>query len=162
MNTQDVGLECPVCGRNKALKKTLYGHVVCKKCYYAFANRRQAAYAIDTVVWYCCLLLIGAIGLPYYQSTTLIFLISLGFLFKDGFLGYSLGKAMMGVQVIDTSTGRPCDFEASFKRNLPLMIPLVPLYVSSQLCQGQRIGDGWSSTGVIWKKHADKVPFVLE
>jgi uncharacterized RDD family membrane protein YckC len=162
MDTQDVGLECPICGKTKARKRLLYGHAVCKRCYYAFANRRQFAFAIDAIVWYCFLLLLQSIGLSYYPNANLYFLLSLNFLFKDGFLGYSLGKAMMGVQVIDTSTGRPCDFVASFQRNLPLMIPLVPLYVSSQLCQGQRIGDGWSSTGVIWKKHADKVPFVLE
>lgn len=158
MDTQEVGLECPICGKTKALKKLLYGHMVCGRCYYAFANRRQFAYAIDAIVWYCCFLLAQNFGLPYSP----IFILSMGFLFKDGFLGYSLGKAMMGVQVIDTSTGKPCDFVASFKRNLPLMIPLMPFYVSSQLCQGQRIGDGWSSTGVIWKKHADKVPFALE
>jgi len=162
METQDIGQECPICGKTKAWKKPLYGHPVCEGCYYAFAYRRQFAFAIDIIVLYFCLLLIQSIGLPYYLSASLVFLLSLGFFLKDGFLGYSLGKAMMGVQVIDTSTGRPCDFMASLKRNLPLVIPLMPFYVFSQLCKGQRIGDGWSSTGVIWKKYADKVPFVLE
>ena len=161
MDTQEVGLECPICGKTKALKKLLYGHMVCGRCYYAFANRRQFAYAIDAIVWYCCFLLaqnFGVIG----QASGPIFISIHGVPFKDGFLGYSLGKAMMGVQMIYMSTGKPCDFVASFKRNLPLMIPLMPFYIFSQLCQGQRIGDGWSSTGVIWKKHADKVPFGLE
>ena len=73
MDTQDVGLECPICGKAKTLKRLLYGHAVCKRCYYAFANRRQAAFAIDAIVWYCCLLLIVNIGLigsigPYLSN----------------------------------------------------------------------------------------------
>jgi uncharacterized RDD family membrane protein YckC len=163
MNTPNMGPTCPLCGKNKHMKKKtrhLYEHAVCKKCYYGFAIRRQFAFAIDITVWSCCLIVIQRLAiLSDYTPMPLLFLI---FCFKDGFLGYSLGKAMMGVQVVDTATGRPCDFMASFKRNILLIIPFMDLYVAFQLCDGPRIGDGWSNTGVIWKKHADKVPFLLE
>ena len=73
---------------------------------------------------------------------------------KDCFSGHSAGKAMCGVRVIDETTGKPGGIWASFKRNLPLVIPLVPIFVGFQLCEGHRTGDGWSNTKVIWKKYA--------
>ena len=46
-------IPCPLCGNAKHMKKSkpLYGHQVCKKCYYAFANRRQIAFVIDVLSW---------------------------------------------------------------------------------------------------------------
>jgi uncharacterized RDD family membrane protein YckC len=76
------------------------------------------------------------------------------FLFKDCFSGQSLGKATCGVKVIDETTGEPGGIGASLKRNLPLVIPFMPLIVAFQLCKGHRTGDGWSNTKVIWKKYA--------
>ena len=41
--------ECPLCGQSKHMNeaKLLYGHAVCKRCYYSFANRRQFAFFLD-------------------------------------------------------------------------------------------------------------------
>ena len=46
---QRVQRDCPLCMKARAAKKfkPLYGKDICKKCYYAFANRRQFAYVID-------------------------------------------------------------------------------------------------------------------
>ncbi|HVT79323.1 MAG TPA: RDD family protein [Phycisphaerae bacterium] len=158
---------CPFCrrelGRNA---KLLYNHHVCSKCYYAFANRRQGAFIIDRLAWmvpnFAFAFLVGVAfamaGRPVTQevenainlASWPIFLL---FFFKDGFRGYSLGKVICGVQVIDRTTRIPIGFGASFKRNLPLLIPFVPLIVAFQLARGQRLGDGWSNGMVIWKKY---------
>ena len=57
---------CPLCRKPGALQKKakrLYGGMVCKKCYYKFANRRQGAYLVDVVV-------IGVVGffIGYYTE----------------------------------------------------------------------------------------------
>ena len=167
MSTQPPLDACPFCRNNFDNKtKTLYGHRVCSKCYYAFANRRQMAFFIDRVLWIIPNLAIGfmfGLAVAYSgstltpQSKSMINLISwplfLVFLFKDGFRGYSPGKLLCGVQTIDRTSLAPIGFGASFKRNLPLLIPFVPLLVAFQLCSGKRLGDGWSNSMVIWKKY---------
>lgn len=83
------------------------------------------------------------------------------FCLKDGFSGSSPGKIMMGLQVVDKTSGQAIRFRVSFKRNLALMIPFMPLIVAFQLHKGNRIGDGWANTRVIWKKYRDKLPFAI-
>ena len=165
MNTTNVDQTCPLCGKDKHMGKKarpLYGHLVCRKCYYAFANQRQFAYVVDIIPWNSCLVIVLVLaGLSDNAIQGLALLLFPIFCLKDGFSGSSLGKAMMGVQVVDKTTGKPSDFGASFKRNLPLIIPFVPLIVAFQLCKGNRIGDGWSNTRVIWKKYRDKAPFII-
>lgn len=149
-----------------AKEKSLYGHMVCKKCYYGFANQRQLAYFLDILSYYAACLVaglmlgflmalsgsseseIGAVG------SLLGWILLPVFICKDCFSGQSVGKAMCGVKVIDETTGEPCGIGASFKRNLPLVIPFMPFIVAFQLNGGPRTGDGWANTKVIWKKHA--------
>ena len=165
---------CPLCGKEKQMGRKaqlLYGHLVCRKCYYAFANRRQLAYAVDSVVWYGVVFSIGIllgtvmVAAGSSQNDIQIAGNALGwillpiFLCKDCFWGQSPGKALCGVRVIDQTTGEPGGILASFKRNLPLAIPLVPIVVAIQLCKGHRLGDGWSRTQVIWKKFASRPIF---
>lgn len=163
MNTTNIEQTCPLCGKDKHMgkkAKPLYGHLICRKCYYAFANRRQFAFAVDIILWNVCLVIVlGLAGLSGDAIQDLTFLLFPIFCMKDGFSGSSLGKAMMGVQVIDKTSGQPSGFGASFKRNLPLIIPFMLLIVAFQLCKGNRIGDGWSNTRVIWKKYRNSIPF---
>jgi len=161
---------CLLCGRGKHMNdvRTLYGHLVCKKCYYSFANRREFAYFVDILgYWAICLVavtvfgaLMGAAGSSQQEiqnmaSAVAWILFPLILLFKDCFSGQSAGKAMCGVKVIDETTGEPGGLGASFQRNLPLLVPFVPLVVAFQLRKGHRTGDGWSNTKVIWKKYAN-------
>lgn len=145
--------------------KLLYDHSVCSKCYYAFSNRRQAAFLIDRVLWTFPNIALG-LGLGYWlgslgtpskeieiTANILSWPFFLLFFLKDGFNGYSPGKALCGVQTIDRVTRKPIGFAASFKRNLPLLIPIVPLVVAFQLVKGKRIGDGWANSMVIWKRY---------
>ena len=65
----------------------------------------------------------------------------------------------MGLQVVDSVSREPIGFEQSFRRNLGLIIPIVPLIIASQMRRGPRCGDHWAGTTVIWKKYGDKAPF---
>ncbi|MEO0586318.1 MAG: RDD family protein [Planctomycetota bacterium] len=139
---------CPLCHNAQRFakkSKPLYGTPVCSRCYYSFANRRQVAYLLDSIVIQSGLglLTIGTLaGLVIYLETqgplnttpnglsTADILIFLGgilfalligalFCFKDGFRGRSPFKALLGVRVVDTETGELIGFGQSFKRNLP-------------------------------------------
>lgn len=160
---------CPLCGRSKRMgaARMLYGHPVCPKCYSAFANRRQLAYLLDILGYYLICVMIGiAIGLVLALTGSdanitnlLSHVVAISVLFvwfgKDCLAGQSVGKAICGVQVIDETTGAPGGILSSFKRNLPLLVPFMPLIVAFQLGKGHRTGDRWSNTKVIWKKYSD-------
>lgn len=162
-------LACPLCGSDKRMKKPkkLYGHDVCKKCVGKFANRRQFAYVIDLLLAYILQIAVGIVigfilamsGLLESKTVVgvanllLIVFFSVAFLAKDGFSGYSPGKALFGVRTINSETGAPIGLGASIKRTLPLFIPFMVLVVGYQLLNGHRIGDGWSQSKVIWNKY---------
>jgi len=171
----EVPEKCPLCGRDKYMgKKTkiLYGIAVCRNCYYSFANNRQLAYFLDQLLYwglmyalgYCIVIILRFAGTAapqtFYQALGwLLFPI---FAMKDGSSnGSSPGKMAMGIQVLDIETGKPIGLISSLKRNLILIIPIVPLIVGVQLCKGYRSGDGWAKTRVIWKKYADRAPFAI-
>lgn len=175
MSTMYAGRACPLCGRaDKQMRKEkkLYGEFVCKKCYYAFANRRQLAFVVDWVIQ-----LVGGIVFAIGYATFLALvlgidpggdspaswwayevvvrvLVAVPFLMKDGFSGYSPGKALCGVRVVHERTGQPIGFFRSLGRNLPLVIPIIPLVAAYQLQKGYRIGDKRVGTKVIWTKYA--------
>ena len=155
---------CPLCGRSgiewkKA--KTLYGQRVCKKCVNSLTTRRQGAYLIDLIAFWLISTVLWAVILSEQEPNeeAVIFLsyilMPVIFSFKDGFSGYSLGKRICGVRVIVGNKGTPAGFLDSFVRNVPLLIPLMPLFVATELCKGKRIGDGWANTKVVWEKYKD-------
>lgn len=156
---------CPLCGKSKHMPKgkSLYGHLVCKMCYYSFANRRQLAFAIDIILWNIFFIIFAAfiVGVKTEeQESSLWFMCLLIFFMKDGFSGCSPGKFVVGVKAINENTGKPIGFGSSFKRNLPLLIPFMPIAVAYQLCKGHRTGDKWSDSKVIWKKYANNPVFL--
>jgi len=104
-------------------------------------NRTEDEFGLGPVAWFANL-----VGL-------------LVWLCKDGLRGYSPGKAIVGVQVLDVASRKPTGLWASFKRNLPLVIPFMVLIVAFQLLRGPRTGDRWAHTRVIWRKYIDKAPF---
>ena len=135
--------------------KTLYEHSVCRRCYSSFANRRHFAFLIDFLAWLTLILIFADTS----WFVLLFPLLSVAFLGKDRFIfGCSPGKAVMGIKVIDRDTGNPINFIASIKRNLPSSIPsvgIIQIIVAFQLRKGQRIGDEWANTKVIWKKYEE-------
>jgi hypothetical protein len=163
---------CPLCGDarkmgNKARK--LYDVWVCRRCGNGQINRRHFAYVLDVFLLWGGIVfvlaffsgLVGAVGHADVREIV-AFVPYVGwvlFLFKDGFNGHSLGKAILGLQVVDVDSGQGAGFGASFKRNLPLLIPVVPLIVAIQLNRGPRWGDGWANTRVVWTKYRGRGPF---
>ena len=168
---------CPLCadGRrfaNPKKRKTLYGHPVCKKCCYAFANRRQLAYFIDCGFAYLAggLAMLGLAkllvavnlgsGAHFVIVTTAFYVVFFSVLFlRDAFGGRSIGKAVCGVRTIREKSGATCGVKGSIVRALPLLIPIVPLIVAFQLQKGYRWGDRWAGTRVVWRKHAGSPVF---
>jgi uncharacterized RDD family membrane protein YckC len=165
---------CPLCGDAKRMKRTrlLYGRHVCRRCALKFANRRQLAFVIDLTALYAVqfvaflvavVLTSDHLGQTSDASDAVDTFITFGFLglflLKDGFSGFSLGKRLMGVQAVDRETLAPLGFRASAARNLPTLLPLVPLVIAFQVINGYRLGDGWAKAKVIWCKYADNPIF---
>jgi uncharacterized RDD family membrane protein YckC len=166
MDKQIEAQNCPICGsdiQNQKKNPLLYGKTVCKKCYNGFGRRRSVAFLADFAIWLVGVSIIDAVAvLPANEVKGLMVLLFPVFCFKDGLSGCSVGKAMMGLQVINTTSGKPIGWIASFMRNVPLIIPIIPPIIFFQFTQGKRLGDGWSKSRVIWKKYRDKVPFVVD
>jgi RDD family protein len=177
---------CPLC--NLPLggsDKLLYNHRVCDKCHQDFALRRVLANFLDQMVLsfvgfilgFAIIIAAAIIGgvagaatgnedfggrLAVFVWVLMLLVVAFFAIAKDGFGGYSPVKYVLGLQVIDSVTGRPAGFLDAFKRNLNLNIPFMPLYVLIQLMtkDGIRMGDGWARTKVIWKKYGDLDPFL--
>ena len=73
---------------------------MCSKCHTAFANRRQAAFVVDTFIY--GLVLTVAFSLAGVGDADTVrgtaFLLFPVFGLKDGFRGSSPGKALLGVR----------------------------------------------------------------
>ena len=160
---------CPLCYRSGPVTAfgPLYRAPVCRRCRWGFAGRRQVAFLIDWMIWHVVLIVAGGVVMVLatvweLPRAVVELVITVGALIiapvmlfmKDGFRGYSPGKAVCGLRVINESTGRPAGFLASLQRNLVLYVPLMPLVLAFFLAGGHRLGDGWARTRVIRRKHA--------
>ena len=152
----------------------LYGASICRKCYFGFIRRRQAAHLVDGVilnsvflgVMYAFALRHGslALGATTGAQATFMSLLALLIMFlvvaKDGLRGCSPGKALMGLKVVHRISRRPIGLSASVMRNLPLLFPPALVVALFQHLTGYRIGDGWARTQVRWSRYEGKIPFV--
>jgi uncharacterized RDD family membrane protein YckC len=160
---------CPLCYRSEPFDAfgPLYDAPVCRRCRWGFVGRRHLAFVIDWIVWHLAmvvvavvLVLVAAVLQPPRAVVESLFLTGVFIIapvmlsMKDGFRGLSPGKAVCGLRVIHTATGRPAGLVASLQRNLVLCLPLMPLVLAFGLTGGHRIGDGWARTRVIRRKHA--------
>ena len=163
---------CSLCARRVAWRRrSLNGFTICHKCWVAFVNRRQAAFLFDFLVCFVLsylpvwVILVdsGSVAILKWVVWLAMAINTLLFAFKDGFSGYSPGKYLMGIQVVDMATRQPAGFWQSFKRNILLSLPyvkLIPiLVITCGFWKGRRLGDRWAGTMVVWRKHARKPPF---
>jgi len=180
--------QCCLCGKWLQLgSKPLYGSQVCPKCFNDFAWKRAFAYIIDIVIVNAIvgiltvvMIIIGAVLVGAAQSanndqaaTAGAVVFVLGYLgcflmayvliiMRDGHQGMSPGKRILGLKVINSVSGAPAGWGDSFKRNIILAVPVIPIVVIVQLFSGNglRLGDEWSRTKVIWQQYADRAPFL--
>tara|TARA_Y100000589_G_scaffold331941_1_gene388063 strand:+ start:261 stop:920 length:660 start_codon:yes stop_codon:yes gene_type:complete len=166
---------------NERKARPLYGTKICKKCYYGLTNRRQLAYVIDWFIWMFVASFV-TVGLAAFRRSlmtnsppasvesirTIIAIISLLlsylimpmiFGLKDGFSGMSPGKWICGVQVLDAETHLPISFIQALKRNLILIVPLLPLVIAFTLAKGYRLGDKWANTKVVLRSKRNHLVF---
>lgn len=176
---------CPLCMKREVSRKTIYGHAVCKKCLYAFANRRQGGFLLDAVFQMLLFMPIGhgidlfLAGVPVSElvvqgvAFTFGLLALILFMLKDGFRGHSPGKALTDIQVLDATTNQPIGFLQSAKRNAFLLVGLVPfigpfaslaliLVIAVMVGRGHRLCDGFANTRAVWKKYAANPVFMGE
>ena len=172
-------MTCPVCLKPIAKPhkcKTLYGVTVCNRCRNGFANRRQAAYVVDAFIFgITC----GILGVTIVDASIRLLnmdvnvltnvlgailtwvILPILFTFKDAFGGWSPGKRLFGVRVVDATTREPIPPIKSMQRNLVLMIPYVGVIGGAvTMMRGQRWGDRWANTMVTWCKYSFREPFV--
>lgn len=164
---------CPLCERDfdRHAAGLLNGILVCSKCRRAFVLRRLAAYLIDDIFWWGVAIslsvgleVIGdALYVPYPGDFVLFcyLIVFLPFLFttKDAIVGYSFGKRIMGIRVLEWQSRRPIGFKLSIIRNLTLIFPFIPILAAFELPRGRRGGDLWADTFVVWEKYQHRKPF---
>src|SRR4051812_41532100 len=181
--------QCCLCGNWLQYgSKALYGYQVCPKCHTDFAWKRAFAYLLDAVflnvivgIMIVIALVIGMIIVGAGQgaanedaaATAGGIIIVFGYLgcflltyvliiLRDGFHGQSPGKRILGLQVIHVVSGVPAKVADSFKRNIIMVVPVLPIVIVVQIFSGNgmRLGDEWSQMKVIWKQYADRAPFL--
>jgi len=169
---------CTLCNRTITQRKPkkINRFATCKRCWRKFISRREAAYLIDCLIFYFGLwgIVVGDYLWRRTSATSPSFYLQvmtsapmigwfIVFACKDGFAGYSPGKWLTGIRVLDYKTHQPAGFWASFKRNVRLTIPYLSivylLIITVQLGRGRRLGDGWAGTIVVWMEHENKPPF---
>jgi len=164
---------CALCGQARRVfrrQKLLYDWPVCSVCRGRFAGRRRLAFVIDSLL--CLAVVAAAIVIVVNADPTakgapgveLILAAIFGslvfFLFKDGFGGYSPGKKVMGVRVVDCKTLEPIGLIASLGRNaIPVFFPVTTPVIGIQLEEGYRLGDGLGRSKVIWLRYAEHPVF---
>ncbi len=176
---------CPLCLREYTRRRKpalLYATLVCSKCRTGLANRRQLAFVLDSVLFFflywgfvvAVIALVVESGSPagpglasaigvfaFIFVLPLMFILT--FILKDGFSGYSPGKLLLGLRVVDVRTRQPTGFWRSCKRNLTVLVPYAgPIVGAITMMRGQRWGEGWAKTMVIRTKLSHRPPYVLE
>lgn len=116
-------------------------------------GKRAAAFLVDygigcaicAVIWVFLHHWLAVIGMAYV-------------LVRDGLPGgQSIGKRLLGLQVVGSSTGQPCNLLQSVIRNLPIVLGVfvpVELVVAAMSPESFRVGDYLSGTFVIEKEKA--------
>ncbi|MBX7074532.1 MAG: RDD family protein [Pirellulales bacterium] len=164
---------CPLCGAGTERRRHLYGHWVCQRCGLAFVNRRRAALLFDLILWqvasvsawffsaaiYIALEGRSVIAAALPVATLALTIVPLAA--RDHLLGAgaSPGKALFGLRVIDARSGQPAGLAACIKRTLALLTPLSAIIAALQVGGGQRLGDHWAGTMVIWTRHREQAVF---
>ncbi len=100
-------------------------------------NKRLIALLIDLIVCYVASVLISVVVsliplLPNLLPQPIILVLL--FMSRDYFFGgHGIGKNLMGLKVIDSTSGRPITLKQSFLRNITLTAPLIVMELIGML-----------------------------
>ena len=87
----------------------------------------------------------------WYDAAGLFVLVGVNWLILQALTGYSLGKVLLGIRVVDEA-GRAPGLLPALKRTVPLVIEqlgLVALWAMRSHPRNQRFGDRWAHTYVV-------------
>ena len=87
----------------------------------------------------------------WFDAVGYLVALSLNWLVLQGLTGYSLGKVLLHIRVVD-SAGKPPGLVRAVKRSLPLVLEqlgLVALWAMRRHPRNQRYGDRWAHTFVV-------------
>lgn len=114
-------------------------------------GRRFSAVMVDALLVMSTWVLFRYYGSVVYLIVGLLYVV-----FKDSFVGRSIGKFCFGLVVMDLLTGRPCGRINSAKRNVLFVVPgpnISAAFLESATMirdpQGQRLGDRLAHTQVV-------------
>ena len=133
------------------------------RCRELFTTRRFVAWLVDAAITVSVFLAIlflleqldlkanigEALMLPAAAVPAAVF-----YVMKDGVGGKSLGKRLLGLTVVNITTGQPIGFLASAARTMPQLLGNLSVPVA-----GVRTGDEEAGTRVIWDRRADSPVF---
>ncbi len=123
-------------------------------------NKRVCAFLIDS----CIFQLIGFSCFAIAASDISWIVYTVGTLLKDCYSGQSLGKRVVGTQVIDEE-GSPAEPFKAIQRNITMVLPIFPIVEYIVMLrdqeQGRRLGDKMAKTRVIDLKPEAKDSFYL-
>jgi len=152
-------------GNKRIFKLLMHKSIMVKKNVSAGLGSRILAFLIDIFIGNALILLGGftltaivsifSETLSLFVSIIFILMIPTYLLIKDGFgNGQSLGKKLLGLRVINTSTRKKCSFTDSVKRNILYMffgVIWCGVEISYMAIKRThvRIGDNMASTEVV-------------
>ncbi len=94
-------------------------------------NKRVVALIIDCLAFYIAGMMVMVafliVHIPGSNTTWLLLLLVRDYLFE----GRGIGKNLMGLQVVDAKSGRPCSLKQSVLRNIIILAPIAVLQVIS-------------------------------
>jgi uncharacterized RDD family membrane protein YckC len=117
----------------------------------ADVRKRLTAASIDGLLVGTLCLFYWIVDAPLYVALGAVYL-----LLRDAIGGQSIGKILLGLVVIDLTTGRVASVSGSIKRNFLWLLPganLVAIFLEARMIlsdpQGQRLGDRLAQTQVV-------------
>ena len=129
--------------------------------------RRALAHVIDGLLPFALALAVAAAlnGVSEDLAVAAFLLVFLGLSFviplvQQGLTGYTPGKWLLGIRVVNAD-GRPPGVLAAFKRTLTLIFEwtaFIAIFAIWSHPQGQRFGDRWAGTYVVRARHGELPP----
>jgi uncharacterized RDD family membrane protein YckC len=143
---------CVMCGGDtESRRQPYYDAVACLRCSRRATSRRTWAFIVDFNLAFG----LGSAATLAVPSgnvelmALVAFVVGAGlFVLRDAVRGISPGKLLLGLRVVDSSTGLPIGVTQSLRRNGLLALPLFPILAAFLVWKGPHLGDLHAGTRV--------------